>query len=185
MESRGADVGFHVGAGPDGQPSWRPMPLKWKRVAELRPHHPGLNGEHAVNTVTRVGLIGLGAMGAGIRPGGRLRRGGGAGGQCRADRRRAVRRGRPGAAPAARQRGRHLGHRRPGAAAAVGKRLLAERGLHLIDGPVSGGAKKAADGQMTVMASGRPEAFAAAGGRWTRSPARSTAWATRPARAAR
>ena len=41
---------------------------------------------------------------------------------------------------------------------------LAERGLHLIDGPVSGGAKKAADGQMTVMASGRPEAFAAAGG---------------------
>ncbi|HUG25891.1 L-threonate dehydrogenase [Piscinibacter sp.] len=40
---------------------------------------------------------------------------------------------------------------------------LAERGLWLIDGPVSGGAKKAADGQMTVMASGRPEAFAAAG----------------------
>ncbi len=40
---------------------------------------------------------------------------------------------------------------------------LAERGLHLIDGPVSGGAKKAAEGQMTVMASGRPEAFDAAG----------------------
>jgi len=40
---------------------------------------------------------------------------------------------------------------------------LAERGLHLIDAPVSGGAKKAAEGQMTVMASGRPEAFAAAG----------------------
>jgi 3-hydroxyisobutyrate dehydrogenase len=40
---------------------------------------------------------------------------------------------------------------------------LAERGIHLIDGPVSGGAKKAADGQMTVMASGTPEAFAAAG----------------------
>lgn len=40
---------------------------------------------------------------------------------------------------------------------------LAERGLHLIDGPVSGGAQRAADGQMTVMASGRPEAFAAAG----------------------
>jgi len=39
---------------------------------------------------------------------------------------------------------------------------LAERGLHLIDGPVSGGAKKAADGQMTVMASGTPAAFAAA-----------------------
>jgi len=40
---------------------------------------------------------------------------------------------------------------------------LAEHGIHLIDGPVSGGAKKAADGQMTVMASGKPEAFAAAG----------------------
>lgn len=40
---------------------------------------------------------------------------------------------------------------------------LAERGVHLIDAPVSGGAKKAAEGQMTVMASGRPEAFAAAG----------------------
>lgn len=40
---------------------------------------------------------------------------------------------------------------------------LAERGLWLIDGPVSGGAKKAAEGQMTVMGSGKPEAFAAAG----------------------
>lgn len=40
---------------------------------------------------------------------------------------------------------------------------LAERGLHLIDGPVSGGAKKAADGQMTIMAAGTPAAFAAAG----------------------
>ena len=40
---------------------------------------------------------------------------------------------------------------------------LAARGLWLIDGPVSGGAAKAAAGQMTVMASGRPEAFAAAG----------------------
>lgn len=40
---------------------------------------------------------------------------------------------------------------------------LQSRGLGLIDGPVSGGAKKAAEGQMTVMASGRPDAFAAAG----------------------
>jgi putative dehydrogenase len=40
---------------------------------------------------------------------------------------------------------------------------LATRGLWLIDGPVSGGAAKAAAGQMTVMASGAPEAFAAAG----------------------
>lgn len=41
---------------------------------------------------------------------------------------------------------------------------LAERGLHLIDAPVSGGAAKAAAGEMTVMASGSPAAFAAAGG---------------------
>lgn len=40
---------------------------------------------------------------------------------------------------------------------------LAKRGVWLIDGPVSGGAKKAAEGLMTVMASGKPEAFAAAG----------------------
>jgi 3-hydroxyisobutyrate dehydrogenase len=40
---------------------------------------------------------------------------------------------------------------------------LAERGLWLIDAPVSGGATKAAAGQMTVMASGTDEAFAAAG----------------------
>jgi putative dehydrogenase len=45
----------------------------------------------------------------------------------------------------------------------VWERRLAERGLWLIDGPVSGGAIKAAAGQMTVMASGRPEAFDAAG----------------------
>ena len=41
---------------------------------------------------------------------------------------------------------------------------LAERGLHLIDAPVSGGAAKAANGEMTVMASGKPDAFAAVGG---------------------
>ncbi|MBS0446114.1 MAG: NAD-binding protein [Proteobacteria bacterium] len=40
---------------------------------------------------------------------------------------------------------------------------LAERGIRLIDAPVSGGAAKAAAGAMTVMASGKPEAFAAAG----------------------
>jgi L-threonate 2-dehydrogenase len=37
---------------------------------------------------------------------------------------------------------------------------LAERGIHFIDGPVSGGAAKAASGEMTVMAAGPPEAFA-------------------------
>ncbi len=40
---------------------------------------------------------------------------------------------------------------------------LAERGIWLIDAPVSGGATKAADGQMTVMASGKAQAFEAAG----------------------
>lgn len=45
----------------------------------------------------------------------------------------------------------------------VWEEKLAARGLWLIDGPVSGGAKKAAAGQMTVMACGRPQAFAAAG----------------------
>jgi 3-hydroxyisobutyrate dehydrogenase len=40
---------------------------------------------------------------------------------------------------------------------------LEAMGLWLIDGPVSGGPKKAAEGAMTVMASGRAEAFAAVG----------------------
>ncbi|HEY4068493.1 MAG TPA: L-threonate dehydrogenase [Burkholderiaceae bacterium] len=40
---------------------------------------------------------------------------------------------------------------------------LAQRGLLLIDAPVSGGAAKAVAGQMTVMAAGSPEAFAAGG----------------------
>jgi putative dehydrogenase len=37
---------------------------------------------------------------------------------------------------------------------------LAERGLLYLDGPISGGAAKAASGQMTMMSSGRPEAYA-------------------------
>ena len=41
----------------------------------------------------------------------------------------------------------------------LGARLEA-LGLHLIDAPISGGAAKAAAGEMSVMASGRPEAFA-------------------------
>lgn len=45
----------------------------------------------------------------------------------------------------------------------VWEERLAQSGHWLIDGPVSGGAKKAAAGQMTMMASGKPEAFAAAG----------------------
>ena len=46
-------------------------------------------------------------------------------------------------------------------AEALGRRL-AERGLLMLDAPVSGGAAKAAVGEMTVMASGAPEAFAKA-----------------------
>jgi L-threonate 2-dehydrogenase len=41
----------------------------------------------------------------------------------------------------------------------LGARLSA-LGLHLIDAPVSGGAAKAAAGEMSIMASGKPEAFA-------------------------
>ncbi len=46
----------------------------------------------------------------------------------------------------------------PEFARALGKRLDAA-GLMMIDGPVSGGAAKAASGEMTVMAAGRPAAF--------------------------
>jgi 3-hydroxyisobutyrate dehydrogenase len=36
------------------------------------------------------------------------------------------------------------------------------RGFHYLDAPISGGAAKAASGELTIMASGSPEAFAAA-----------------------
>ena len=38
----------------------------------------------------------------------------------------------------------------------------AEHGVHYLDAPISGGAAKAASGELSVMASGSPEAFAAA-----------------------
>ena len=41
---------------------------------------------------------------------------------------------------------------------------LQERGLLYLDAPMSGGAAKAASGQMTMMTAGRPEAYAKAGG---------------------
>ena len=47
----------------------------------------------------------------------------------------------------------------PEFAVALGQRLHA-LGLQLIDAPVSGGAAKAASGEMSIMASGAPEAFA-------------------------
>jgi len=37
-----------------------------------------------------------------------------------------------------------------------------EKGFHYLDAPISGGAAKAAEGRLTVMASGSPQAFAAA-----------------------
>jgi L-threonate 2-dehydrogenase len=40
---------------------------------------------------------------------------------------------------------------------------LAVAGIHYIDAPISGGAAKAASGQMTMMTSARPEAYAKAG----------------------
>ena len=39
---------------------------------------------------------------------------------------------------------------------------LAERGIHFLDAPISGGAVKAAAGQLTMMTSGSPEAYALA-----------------------
>jgi 3-hydroxyisobutyrate dehydrogenase len=51
----------------------------------------------------------------------------------------------------------------PEYARGLGKRL-ADMGLLMIDGPVSGGAAKAATGEMTVMAAGSPEAFAKCAG---------------------
>lgn len=41
-------------------------------------------------------------------------------------------------------------------------RRAGERGLHYVDGPISGGSVKANSGELTFMASGAPEAFAAA-----------------------
>ena len=51
----------------------------------------------------------------------------------------------------------------PGWSVALETRL-AERGLLYLDAPISGGAAKAASGQMTMMTAGTPAAYAAAGG---------------------
>lgn len=50
----------------------------------------------------------------------------------------------------------------PNWSVALEQRLNAA-GLHYIDAPISGGAAKAASGQMTVMSAARPEAYARAG----------------------
>ncbi|WP_353506152.1 L-threonate dehydrogenase [Variovorax jilinensis] len=49
----------------------------------------------------------------------------------------------------------------PNVSIAFEERLLAA-GIHYVDAPISGGAAKAASGQMTVMSSARPEAYARA-----------------------
>ena len=46
----------------------------------------------------------------------------------------------------------------PDSARGVAKRC-SERGVHFLDAPISGGSVKAAQGQLSVMASGTPEAF--------------------------
>ncbi|MGP1397641.1 MAG: L-threonate dehydrogenase [Inquilinaceae bacterium] len=51
----------------------------------------------------------------------------------------------------------------PAAFAVDAARRLAPTGAHYLDAPISGGAAKAADGQLTVMASGSKAAFTAAG----------------------
>jgi 3-hydroxyisobutyrate dehydrogenase len=51
----------------------------------------------------------------------------------------------------------------PGWSVALEARL-AERGLLYLDAPISGGAAKAASGQMTMMTAGTPEAYAKVGG---------------------
>ena len=43
------------------------------------------------------------------------------------------------------------------------EKRLNDAGIHYIDAPISGGAAKAASGQMTVMSSARPDAYQAAG----------------------
>lgn len=50
----------------------------------------------------------------------------------------------------------------PNWSVSLGKRL-AEKGILYLDAPISGGAAKAASGQMTMMTSGTPEAYAAVG----------------------
>ena len=50
----------------------------------------------------------------------------------------------------------------PPEAARLNEARLAESGILYLDAPISGGAKKAALGELTIMASGRPEAFEAA-----------------------
>ena len=171
----------------------------------------------------RVGVIGLGAMGAGMA--GSLRRAGADVHVCdvaRRRRRRVRRRGRHGVRDAGRarralRRGR-LGRRQRGADRSRAVRRRAARaaamkpgsvfvmcstvdpncvdrargagskpiGLLYVDAPISGGAAKAASGEMTMMTRGPRRGLRERRARCsTRWPPRSTGWATAPATAAR
>ena len=56
------------------------------------------------------------------------------------------------------------------------------RGLHFLDAPISGGADKAAQGKLSIMASGAPDAFSRHDPFSTQWPKRSLNWVTLPAR---
>src|SRR5450830_263756 len=72
----------------------------------------------------------------------------------------------------------------PNWSAALETRLEA-LGLGYLDAPISGGAAKAASGQMTMMTAGRPAVYDKVGPCSTPWPPRSTAWVSAPAPAAR
>ena len=65
------------------------------------------------------------------------------------------------------------------------ERRLEAMGLLYVDAPISGGAAKAASGEMTVMGAARDAAWETSSRCCMRWPARSIAWGTAPATAAR
>jgi len=58
------------------------------------------------------------------------------------------------------------------------EKQCAATGVLYLDAPISGGAAKAALGQLSIMASGTPDAFSAARPRWTRWRRPCSSWAT-------
>jgi putative dehydrogenase len=84
------------------------------------------------------------------------------GGERAADRKRAVRRRRRGRGDEARQRVRDVFHRGSELVDRARARLN-ERGIHYIDAPISGGAAKAASGEMTVMSAAKARGLCGSG----------------------
>ena len=119
------------------------------RVCDVRPE--------VVQSLVDAGAV---ACASPAELGARLRRRHRAGGQRRADRDGAVRRAAARRRPCARAACSLMSVTvPPDYAERLGPRL-AERGILMIDGPVSGGEAKAATGEMTMMAAGAAEAFA-------------------------